>query len=267
MDLFYYGIWLMGLVGTVSMLAIHRSNKRILKDMERLSNPKDKWLKQFLDEHRRILDGQAFISNPAIYVTKRMRGRKIGPITLYRAKGVFWYTFVLSLLCMGVRIYQVMETKQMTMVLPFVKPELPAMHLTVGTGIGMCILLLLMKLSFGGGYQEELIETYLLDYVENGGADQNAAMAEPVKVMEMKRPAGVKKTAGRKKRMEIKKPAAENKKVEKKAELTLLKKKEQAAQELEKGIREAAASDHRYSHLLNKEEEEIVKDVIKEFLT
>lgn len=263
MDLFYYGIWLMGVVGAVSMLAIHRSNKRILKDMERLSNPKDKWLRKFLDEHRMILDGQALIPNPAIYVTKRMRGRKIGPITLYRAKGVFWYTFVLSLLCMGIRLYQIVKTGQKTMVLPFVEMELPAMHLTVGTGIGMCILLLLMKLSFGGGYQEELIETYLLDYVENGGASRNVAVVEAAKVMEMKKPVGIKKTAGRKKMTEIKKPAAEKRK----AELTLLKKREQAAQELEKGIREAAASDHRYSHLLNKEEEEIVKDVIKEFLT
>ena len=30
---------------------------------------------------------------------------------------------------------------------------------------------------------------------------------------------------------------------------------------------EAAATDSRYSHLLSKEEEEIVKDVVKEFLT
>ena len=44
-------------------------------------------------------------------------------------------------------------------------------------------------------------------------------------------------------------------------------KKEKAARQIEQGIMEAAATDSRYSHLLSKEEEEIVKDVVKEFLT
>lgn len=43
--------------------------------------------------------------------------------------------------------------------------------------------------------------------------------------------------------------------------------KEQIARQLEQGVLEAAASDSRYSHLLNKEEKAIVKDVIREFLS
>ena len=43
--------------------------------------------------------------------------------------------------------------------------------------------------------------------------------------------------------------------------------RDKAARQMEQGILEAAAADSRYSHLLNKEEEAIVKDVIKEFLT
>ena len=43
--------------------------------------------------------------------------------------------------------------------------------------------------------------------------------------------------------------------------------KDKALRQMEQGILEAAAADSRYSHLLNKEEEAIVKDVIKEFLT
>ena len=43
--------------------------------------------------------------------------------------------------------------------------------------------------------------------------------------------------------------------------------KDTRAEKVEERIREAAATDERYSHLLNKEEEAIVKDVIKEFLT
>ena len=42
---------------------------------------------------------------------------------------------------------------------------------------------------------------------------------------------------------------------------------QKAARQIEQGIMEAAATDSRYSHLLSKEEEEIVKDVVKEFLT
>ena len=43
--------------------------------------------------------------------------------------------------------------------------------------------------------------------------------------------------------------------------------RDKARRQIEQGILETAATDSRYSHLLNKEEEAIVKDVIKEFLT
>ena len=98
----------------------------------------------------------------------------------------------------------------------------------------------------GMGYQEEVIETNLLDYVEN-------RWREPGKIIPMEnvRNSGKRETRGQKKK-----------------ELTSAQSsRDKAARQMEQGILEAAATDSRYSHLLNEEEEAIVKDVIKEFLT
>lgn len=86
----------MGLLSLFSVLAIYGSNRRVIRDLKNIPAVKDKWLQQFLLEYQRNVKDDAVIHNPAVYLTKRMRGRKIGPITLRQMKGVSWYTFVLS---------------------------------------------------------------------------------------------------------------------------------------------------------------------------
>ena len=75
--IFYYGTCLMGLFSIVSMLAIYTSNKRVLKESKNPTQAKEKWTANFISEHQKLLKDNIQIHNPAVYVMKRMRGRKI----------------------------------------------------------------------------------------------------------------------------------------------------------------------------------------------
>ena len=98
----------------------------------------------------------------------------------------------------------------------------------------------------GMGYQEDVIETKSAGLcgkpLERAGKDHS---------MENVRNPGKREARGQKKK-EIPSPQSS---------------RDKAARQMEQGVLEAAATDSRYSHLLNEEEEAIVKDVIKEFLT
>ena len=229
--IFYYGTCLMGLVSIISMLAIYTSNKRVLKESKNPAQAKEKWTANFIAEHQKLLKDNIQIHNPAVYVMKRMRGRKIGPWSMHEIKGISWITLCLSFLFAGGQFFLLGEGRnQVVTLLPF-KVELPAMSLTVFTAIGLGIVLLGLKILTGTGYHEEEIETNLLDYVEN-------RCKEPVKAVPQKKAA----------------KSVEN------------PKKDEVLKQIEQGILETAATDNRYAHLLDKEEKAIVKDVVKEFL-
>lgn len=242
--IFYFGACLMGLVSFVSMLAVYHSNKRVLGDLKNPSETKDKWLSGFIQEYQKLLKNNIEIHNPSVYVTKRMRGRKIALWNMHQIKGISWGTFILSFLLMGVEILFLQQDERAGQLLGLGR-ELSLMNLAVFTGIGMSIVLLLCRLLIGTGYQEEELETNLLDYVEN-------CRSGTAKIIPMET---VRTSGGRENRGSRKKESQTG------------EKKEKAARQIEQGIMEAAATDSRYSHLLSKEEEEIVKDVVKEFLT
>ena len=167
MHLVYYGTWLMGLLSLFSVLAIYGSNRRVIRDLKNIPAVKDKWLQQFLLEYQRNVKDDAVIHNPAVYLTKRMRGRKIGPITLRQMKGVSWYTFVLSFLAAGAGALWLRRTGLERISFPVMTRDFPAMGLLVGSTAVMGIVLLLIRMMISMGFQEEVIETNLLDYMEN----------------------------------------------------------------------------------------------------
>lgn len=102
--IFYFGACLMGLASFVSMLAVYNSNKRVLGDLKNPSETKDKWLSGFVQEYQKLAKDNIEIHNPSVYVTKRMRGRKIALWNMRQIKGISWGTFILSFLLMGVEI-------------------------------------------------------------------------------------------------------------------------------------------------------------------
>lgn len=276
MHLFYYGTWLMGLLSLFSVLAIYGSNRRVIRDLKNIPAVKDKWLQQFLLEYQRNVKDDAVIHNPAVYLTKRMRGRKIGPITLRQMKGVSWYTFVLSFLAAGAGALWLRRTGLERISFPVMTRDFPAMGLLVGSTAVMGIVLLLIRMVISIGFQEEVIETNLLDYMENQRGDsQKVVQIEPVRQNSNSKAAKAAKAGKTGRRARAK--AKEQEQLQREQRLKAQKErampdrreqdKDSRAEKVEERIREAAATDERYSHLLNKEEEAIVKDVIKEFLT
>ena len=276
MHLFYYGTWLMGLLSLFSVLAIYGSNRRVIRDLKNIPAVKDKWLQQFLLEYQRNVKDDAVIHNPAVYLTKRMRGRKIGPITLRQMKGVSWYTFVLSFLAAGAGALWLRRTGPERISFPVLTRDFPAMGLLVGSTAVMGIALLLIRMVISMGFQEEVIETNLLDYMENQKGDsQKVVQIEPVRQNSNSKAAKAAKAGKTGRRARAK--AREQEQLQQEQRLKAQKErampdrreqdKDTRAEKGEERIREAAATDERYSHLLNKEEEAIVKDVIKEFLT
>lgn len=276
MHLFYYGTWLMGLLSLFSVLAIYGSNRRVIRDLKNIPAVKDKWLQQFLLEYQRNVKDDAVIHNPAVYLTKRMRGRKIGPITLRQMKGVSWYTFVLSFLAAGAGALWLRRTGPERISFPVLTRDFPAMGLLVGSTAVMGIALLLIRMVISMGFQEEVIETNLLDYMENQKGDsQKVVQIEPVRQNSNSKAAKAAKAGKTGRRARAK--AKEQEQLQQEQRLKAQKErampdrreqdKDSRAEKVEERIREAAATDERYSHLLNKEEEAIVKDVIKEFLT
>ena len=276
MHLFYYGTWLMGLLSLFSVLAIYGSNRRVIRDLKNIPAVKDKWLQQFLLEYQRNVKDDAVIHNPAVYLTKRMRGRKIGPITLRQMKGVSWYTFVLSFLAAGAGALWLRRTGLERISFPVLTRDFPAMGLLVGSTAVMGIALLLIRMVISMGFQEEVIETNLLDYMENQRGDsQKVVQIEPVRQNSNSKAAKAAKAGktGRRARAKAKEQEQlqQEQRLKAQKERAMPDRREQdkdtRAEKVEERIREAAATDERYSHLLNKEEEAIVKDVIKEFLT
>lgn len=266
----------MGLLSLFSVLAIYGSNRRVIRDLKNIPAVKDKWLQQFLLEYQRNVKDDAVIHNPAVYLTKRMRGRKIGPITLRQMKGVSWYTFVLSFLAAGAGALWLRRTGLERISFPVLTRDFPAMGLLVGSTAVMGIVLLLIRMVISMGFQEEVIETNLLDYMENQRGDsQKVVQIEPVRQNSNSKAAKAAKAGKTGRRARVK--AKEQEQLQQEQRLKAQKErampdrreqdKDTRAEKVEERIREAAATDERYSHLLNKEEEAIVKDVIKEFLT
>ena len=276
MHLFYYGTWLMGLLSLFSVLAIYGSNRRVIRDLKNVPAIKDKWLQQFLLEYQRNVKDDSAIHNPAVYLTRRMRGRKIGPITRRQMKGVSWCTFVLSFLAAGAGALWIRRTGLERISFPVITRDFPAMGLLAGSAAVMGIALLLLRMVISMGFQEEVIETNLLDYMENQRGDsQKVVQIEPVRQNTGSKAAKAAKGGKTGRRARAK--AKEQEQLQQEQRLRAQKEramsdrrgqdKDPRAEKVEERIREAAATDERYSHLLNKEEEAIVKDVIKEFLT
>ena len=147
--IFYFGACLMGLASFVSMLAVYNSNKRVLGDLKNPSETKDKWLSGFVQEYQKLAKDNIEIHNPSVYVTKRMRGRKIALWNMRQIKGISWGTFILSFLLMGVEILLLRQQGGKADQFLVLGRELPLMSVAVFTGIGMGIVLLLCRLLIG----------------------------------------------------------------------------------------------------------------------
>lgn len=50
----YYGACLMGAICLISMLAVYKSNRNVLKDLRHPAEAKNPWMKSFIQEHEKM---------------------------------------------------------------------------------------------------------------------------------------------------------------------------------------------------------------------
>ena len=137
----YYGACLMGAICLISMLAVYKSNRNVLKDLRHPAEAKNPWMKSFIQEHEKNVEENTQIHNPSVYVIKRMRGRKIGPWNVRQLKGISWGTFVLSFLLTGMSLFLIYQSDMKTFKAPVPGGEIPAFTTVMITGICMGIVL------------------------------------------------------------------------------------------------------------------------------
>lgn len=213
-----YGMLGVGILGIFCIVMVNSFYGQAIRDLRRITEPKGKWTKEFLNEYQMRKTREQEINNPEVFIrTQMVRGKILG-ISLQKWKqGIGYGAFVCFLLMMaavyGTYRYQEEELMRYQYIL---------------VGAGVFALLLLMKQFMGFMNKEDIILDGLMDYMEN---------------------------TSRSPRQEIEVDAV----------------KEQTREELidrvTEGIRQTAASETRFSHMLTPEEEHIMREVIREYLT
>ena len=110
-------------------------------------------------------------------------------------KSISWGTFILSFLFAGLQILYAWSPQTGLAQISFFGKEISVFTFSMVAGICTEVFLLGVRMVLGMGYQEEVIETNLLDYVEN-------RWREPGKIIPMEnvRNSGKRETRGQKKK-------------------------------------------------------------------
>lgn len=230
-NLFFYGMIAAGLLGIWSLFWANRFYERAIKELRHLPQAKDKWAQGIMDDYnQRTARGQAVVNTEAFLRAKLPEGRTAG-VALHRMKRVSGYMAYLCVLLIGASAYA-----GYTLSYPL---ERVYAHIFLGAGI--IAALLLLKQSLGFGNKEDMVLDGWIDYLENRAAPPAAETA-----------------AAPGKEAAAPKIAASNSEQE--------KKQEELISQVEAGIRQTAAADSRFSRLLSPEEENIMREVIREYM-
>lgn len=231
-NLFFYGMIAAGLLGIWSLFWANRFYERAIKELRHLPQAKDKWAQGIMDDYnQRTARGQAVVNTEAFLRAKLPEGRTAG-VALHRMKRASGYMAYLCVLLIGASAYA-----GYTLSYPL---ERVYAHIFLGAGI--IAALLLLKQSLGFGNKEDMVLDGWIDYLENRAAPPAAETA-----------------AAPGKEAAAPKIAASNSEQE--------KKQEELISQVEAGIRQTAAADSRFSRLLSPEEENIMREVIREYMT
>lgn len=217
-NLLLYGMIVAGILGVFCIAMVDRFYSRAMRDLRRITEPKGKWTKEFLNEYQMRLTREQEITNPEVFIrTQLVKGKVLG-IHLQKWKQGIGFGALLCFLLMMAAVYGTYRYEEAEL--------MRYQYILVGAGI--FALLLLMKQFMGFISKEDIILDGLMDYMENTSKTQ-------------------------------------------KPELQLEAVREQTREELidrvTEGIQQTAASGTKFSHMLTPEEEHIMREVIREYLT
>jgi hypothetical protein len=217
-NLLLYGMLGAGILGVLCIIMVNRFYGRTIRDLRRITEPKGKWTKEFLNEYQMRKTKEQEINNPEAFIRAQLvRGRMWG-ISVQKWKQGVGYGALLCFLLMLAAVYGTYRYQEAELM----------RYQYVLVGAGIFALLLMMKQFMGFLSKEDIIFDGLMDYMENTS--------------------------------HVPKPVIEIEEVKKQA-------KEELIDRVTEGIRETAAAGTKFSHMLTPEEEHIMREVIREYLT
>ena len=216
-NVLFYGMIGAGILGILCMFMVDRFYGRAIRDVRRITEPKGKWTKEFLNQYQMRLTKEQEINNPEAFVrTQLARGKTLG-IGIQKWKRGIGYSAVLCFLLILTAVYGTYRYEQAQLL----------RYEYVLTGAGIFALLLLMKQFMGFMNKEDMILDGLLDYMENT--------------------------------LPARKPVPDEQALKEQT-------REELIDKVTEGIRQTAASETKFSHMLTPEEEHIMREVIREYL-
>lgn len=188
MELFLYGMAAAGVIGALGMLIVHLTYRRKLKNTSHISNLKEKWLHLWKSRDRLLRRMNHWVWYPALLCGLFMAGALAAASRLGLEEGI------------SVKYFY--------------------------AGIGIPVVLLLLRQVLDFSYKEELMVDSLADYIEKA---KNKIQEMPSAATD---------------------PGLQNEVVE----------------QIARSIKESAAAGSRFSKMLNPEEEKLMREIIKEFM-
>lgn len=217
-NVLFYGMIGSGILGILCMLIVDRFYNKAIRDVRRITEPKGKWTKEFLNQYQMRLTKEQEINNPEAFIrTQIARGKMLG-IGIQKWKQGIGYCSVLCFLLVMTAIYGTYRYEEVQLL----------RYEYVLTGAGIFTLLLLLKQFMGFLGKEDMILDGLMDYMENTLPSRKSVPNE----------------------QELKEQT-----------------REELINKVTEGIRQTAVSETKFSHMLTPEEEHIMREVIREYLT
>ena len=157
-NVLFYGMIGAGILGILCMFMVDRFYGRAIRDVRRITEPKGKWTKEFLNQYQMRLTKEQEINNPEAFIrTQLARGKTLG-IGIQKWKQGIGYSAVLCFLLILAAVYGTYRYEQAQLL----------RYEYVLTGAGIFALLLLMKQFMGFMNKEDMI---LVNEILNLGID------------------------------------------------------------------------------------------------
>lgn len=104
-NVLFYGMIGAGILGILCMFMVDRFYSRAIRDVRRITEPKGKWTKEFLNQYQMRLTKEQEINNPEAFIrTQLARGKTLG-IGIQKWKQGIGYSAVLCFLLILAAVY------------------------------------------------------------------------------------------------------------------------------------------------------------------
>ncbi len=235
----FYAMTVVCVIGIFSQLLLNRVYAKLLLDTRNVGVPRGKFMKQLKQRFANCQRLNDEVSNVSVFIKRQIMEYKYWNMNLHQWQKMGAYAFVICAVLGGIGYYLTAQAET-------------ARTLYLQGGIITCALLLIVEGVLDFRYKKKKLQTRLEDYLENTGIGKEF---EDVSLYDQRE--------------------RENKKVSRRLEQSKGKKEKQEAKEtVKEGMNEVAAETEevrdKNAEILKqmdpKEQERIIREVLKEFL-